>query len=218
MISWVKPFAEAYNAAAAENKKVGDAVDNFDKGAEAPNVYDGVDWQKSFSLSLVIIKKSSSGQEYQEALILMWLLIGQQISKPETSKPANQQTSKPETCKPAKHEYGKVACRGMRGGLVCLTLSPKDGVRHSEMPLGAVSGTSTCLRFYSLRRSDRNRKKNTLPNDFGFIVSTRKSLFLKKYVPHRYFQRGRLSEKYNYHLRGLKIRCRPCSGVHTFQL
>ena len=106
MISWVKPFAEAYNAAAAENKKVGDAVDNFDKGAEAPNVYDGVDWQKSFSLSLVIIKKSSSGQEYQEALILMWLLIGQQISKPETSKPANQQTRNLQTCKARVREGG----------------------------------------------------------------------------------------------------------------
>ena len=159
MLSWVKPFAEAYNAAVAEDKKVGDAVDNFDKGAEAPNVYDGVDWQKSFSLSLVIIKKSSSGQEYQEALILMWLLIGQQISKP------------------AKHEHGKVACRGMRGGLVCLTLSPKDGVRHSEMPLGAVSGTSTCLRFYSLRRSDRNRKKTLFPTTLGLLCPLEKVFF-----------------------------------------
>ena len=48
MVSWVKPFAEAYNAAVAEDKKVGDAVDNFDKGAEAPNVYGSADWQKAF--------------------------------------------------------------------------------------------------------------------------------------------------------------------------
>ena len=93
MVSWVKPFAEAYNAAVAEDKKVGDAVDNFDKGAEAPNVYGSADWQKAFSLSLVIIKKSSSGQEYQEALILMWLLIGQQISKSANQKPANPQST-----------------------------------------------------------------------------------------------------------------------------
>ena len=162
MVSWVKPFAEAYNAAVAEDKKVGDAVDNFDKGAEAPNVYDGVDWQKSFSLSLVIIKKK----------FIRTGISGSVDLEVAFDWAANQQISKPETSKPAKHEHGKVACRGMRGGLVCLTLSPKDGVRHSEMPLGAVSGTSTCLRFYSLRRSDRNRKKNTLPNDFGFIVST----------------------------------------------
>lgn len=46
--SWVKPFVEAYNATAAENKKVGDTVGNFAGGTEAPNVYGSADWQKSF--------------------------------------------------------------------------------------------------------------------------------------------------------------------------
>ena len=46
--SWVKPFVEAYNATAAEGKKVGDTIGDKNKGAEAPNVYGDADWQKSF--------------------------------------------------------------------------------------------------------------------------------------------------------------------------
>ncbi len=49
---WLQQYVDAYNATAAEDKKVGDTIGKNNKSAEAPNIYGKADWQKSLLAEL----------------------------------------------------------------------------------------------------------------------------------------------------------------------
>lgn len=49
---WLQQYVDAYNATAAEDKKVGDTIGKNNKSAEAPNIYGKADWQKSLLVEL----------------------------------------------------------------------------------------------------------------------------------------------------------------------
>lgn len=49
---WLQQYVDAYNATAAEDKKVGDTIGKNNKSAEAPNIYGEADWQKSLLAEL----------------------------------------------------------------------------------------------------------------------------------------------------------------------